>query len=70
MLLVVSTCTWLGLLVVREWLVKSEMDVADRSGVEAQGWKESESESEKQEDDELLASLSAANVQFTLGSDP
>lgn len=61
---------WIGLLVVREWLVKSEMDVADRSGVEAQGWKESESESEKQEDDELLGSLSAANVQFTLGSDP
>ncbi|XP_046665279.1 stromal interaction molecule homolog isoform X3 [Homalodisca vitripennis] len=42
---------------------------ADRGGVESQGWKESESESEKQEDDEILTSRSAANVQFTIGSE-
>ncbi|XP_046665281.1 stromal interaction molecule homolog isoform X5 [Homalodisca vitripennis] len=54
---------------VRDWLVKSDMAVADRGGVESQGWKESESESEKQEDDEILTSRSAANVQFTIGSE-
>lgn len=65
--IVVHVCCSQSVCVVRNWLVKSEIHVADR-GVETQGWKESESESERQEDDDT-ASRSAANVQFTVGSD-
>lgn len=45
------------------------MGVADRGGAESTGWKESESESEKLEDDDLTTSRSAGNVQFTVGSE-